>query len=145
MQYMVERTAWGFDCSIPVCGGNNEIVKLKNKVRLLLFDHASRSYWFSYHRQTWMSNIWSFLQRKPTVATSATLSDKQQGTFHVYFPTDMAAHTTAFDRPVVDHWLERKVAQTANVSTVQDRLDDQTLHRLALYRLSYLQLHYINQ
>ena len=31
------------------------------------------------------------------------------------------AHTTAFDGPVVDHWVEWKIAQTVNASTMQDR------------------------
>ena len=30
---------------------------------------------------------------------------------------DRTVHTTAFDKPVVDHWLERKIAQTAAGST----------------------------
>ena len=28
----------------------------------------------------------------------------------MHFPTDRTAHTTAFDEPVVDHWLERTIA-----------------------------------
>ena len=31
----------------------------------------------------------------------------------MHFPTDSTALTTAFDGPVVDHWLERKIDQTA--------------------------------
>ena len=31
----------------------------------------------------------------------------------MHFPTDRTAHTTAFDGPVVDHWLEQKIAQAA--------------------------------
>ena len=38
------------------------------------------------------------------------LSHRQDSTYH-----------TAFDGPVVDHWLERKTAQTANESSMQDR------------------------
>ena len=38
-------------------------------------------------------------------------------------PTDRTAHTTAFDGPAVDHWLDRKIAQTVNASAVQDRSD----------------------
>ena len=34
------------------------------------------------------------------------VSDKQQGIFYMHFPTDTTADTTAFDGPVVDHWLE---------------------------------------
>ena len=31
----------------------------------------------------------------------------------MYFSIDRTVHTTAFDKPVVDHWLEQKIAQTA--------------------------------
>ena len=65
---------------------------------------------------------------KPIVVTKTTLSDKQQGIFYMYFPTDMTAHTTAFDGPVVDHWLEWKIAQTANASALQARSDDSNLY-----------------
>ena len=59
----------------------------------------------------------------------ATLSDKLQGLFYMHFPTDRTVHATDFDGPVVDHWLERKVVQTANVLAVQDRSYDRNLHR----------------
>ena len=36
----------------------------------------------------------------------------------MHFPTDRTAHTTAFNGSVVDHWLEWKIAQTANASTL---------------------------
>ena len=39
----------------------------------------------------------------------------------MHFPTDRTAHTTTFDGPVMDHWLEWKIAQIANTSTMQDR------------------------
>ena len=29
----------------------------------------------------------------------------------MYHPTDRITHTTAFVKPVVEHWLERKIAQ----------------------------------
>ena len=47
----------------------------------------------------------------------------------MHFPTDRTEHATAFDGSVVDHWLEYKIAQTANESAMQDRSDDQDLHR----------------
>ena len=50
----------------------------------------------------------------------ATLSYKQKGIFYRHFPTDSIAHITSFDGPVVDHWLEWKIAQTVNASTMQD-------------------------
>ena len=35
----------------------------------------------------------------------------------MHFSIDRTVHTTAFDKPVVEHWLERKIAQTAAGST----------------------------
>ena len=34
------------------------------------------------------------------------------------FPTDSTAHTTDFDGPVVDHWMEWKITQTANAAEI---------------------------
>ena len=31
--------------------------------------------------------------------------------FYMHHPTDRIAHTTAFVTPVMDHWLEREIAQ----------------------------------
>ena len=58
----------------------------------------------------------------------------------MHFSIDRTVHTTAFDKPVVDHWLERKIAQTATGSTEKDRSDDRPLQRRARYRLSYIPL-----
>ena len=59
----------------------------------------------------------------------------------MHFSIDRTVHTTAFDKPVVDHWLERKIAQTAAGSTEKDRSDDRPLQRRARYRLSYIPPH----
>ena len=58
----------------------------------------------------------------------------------MHVPTDRITHTTTFDGPVVDHWLERKMAQTVNASTVQDRSDDPNPYKCVLYCLSYVPL-----
>ena len=58
----------------------------------------------------------------------------------MHFSIDRTVHTTAFDKPVVDHWLERKIAQTAAGSTEKDRSDDRPLQRRTRYRLSYIPL-----
>ena len=39
----------------------------------------------------------------------------------MHFPKDRTALTTAFDGPVVDLWLERKIVQTENASAIQYR------------------------
>ena len=47
----------------------------------------------------------------------------------MHFPTDRTAHTAALDGPVMDHWLERKIAQTANAPAMQARSDDPNIYR----------------
>ena len=36
-------------------------------------------------------------------------------------PTDRITHTTAFVTPVVDHWLEREIAQWVSVQQSPDK------------------------
>ena len=40
----------------------------------------------------------------------------------MHHPTDRITHTTAFVTPVVEHWLEREIAQW--VHPMKDRSDD---------------------
>ena len=72
----------------------------------------------------------------------ATFFDKQQGVFYMHHPTDRRAHTTAFDEPVVEPWLELKITQTANGSTEKYRSiptsGTQLVHQRAWYVLSCL-------
>ena len=49
--------------------------------------------------------------KKPAADTWATLSDQQQGIFYMHHLTDWIIHTTSFVTPVVEHWLEREIAQ----------------------------------
>ena len=46
--------------------------------------------------------------------------------FYMHHPTDRIAHTTAFVTPVVEHWLEREIAQW--VHPMKDRSDDPSHH-----------------
>ena len=70
-------------------------------------------------------------ERKPAAATWATLSDYQQGFFYMHHPTDRITHTTAFVTPVVEHWMEREIAQS--VHPMKDRSDDPSHHERTLY------------
>ena len=47
----------------------------------------------------------------------------------MYHPTGRIAHTTAFVTTVVEHWLERKIA---NGPTMRDRSDNPSHHELHL-------------
>ena len=42
--------------------------------------------------------------------------------FYMHYPTDRIAHTTTFVTPVVEHWLEREIAQW--VHPMKDRSGD---------------------
>ena len=56
----------------------------------------------------------------------------------MHYPTDRIAHTTAFVTPVVEHWLEREIAQW--VHPMKDRSDDPSHHERTLLRQSYISL-----
>ena len=50
----------------------------------------------------------------------------------------MIPHTTVFVTPVVEHWLEREIAQW--VHTMKDRSDDPSHHERTLLPRSYISL-----
>ena len=53
----------------------------------------------------------------------------------MHFLTDRTVHITVFDGPVVDHWLEWKIAEIANATAMQDRStmqDDPNLYSKVL-------------
>ena len=62
-----------------------------------------------------------------------------KGSFICTIPqTGRIAHTTAFVTPVVEHWLEREIAQW--VHPMKDRSDDPPHHERTLLPLSYVPL-----
>ena len=54
-----------------------------------------------------------------------------KGSFYMHHPTDRITQTTAFVTPVVEHWLEREIAQW--VHPMKDRSDDPSHHERTLY------------
>ena len=56
----------------------------------------------------------------------------------MHHPIDWIAHTTAFVTPVVEHWLEREIAQW--VHPMKDRSDDPSHHERKLLPRSYISL-----
>ena len=40
----------------------------------------------------------------------------------MHHPTDRITHTTAFDTPVVEHWLEREIAQWVHLEELIRRV-----------------------
>ena len=53
------------------------------------------------------------------------------GFFYMHHPTDRITHTTAFVTPVVEHWLEREIAQW--VHPMKERSDDPSHHELMVH------------
>ena len=92
----------------------------------------------------WMSSIWS-LWHSSVEGTHCchigysfpkTARDLSYALSH-----SRTAYTTSFDRPVEDHWLEWKIVQTTNASSMQDRSTTQehpNLYSWVLYHLSYV-------
>ena len=74
-----------------------------------------------------MVTLTHFLEGNPLPPHRLLFSISSKGSFIMHFSIDRTVHTTAFDKPVVDHWLERKIAQTAAGSTDKDRSDDRPL------------------
>ena len=64
-------------------------------------------------------------------------SISSKGSFICTIP-DRIAHTTAFVTPVVEHWLEREIAQW--VHPMKDRSDDPSHHERTLLPRSYISL-----
>ena len=56
----------------------------------------------------------------------------------MHHPTDRIAHTTVFVTPVVEHWLERELAQW--VHPMKDRSNDPLHHERTLLPRSYISL-----
>ena len=63
-----------------------------------------------------------------------------KGSFIITIP-DRIAHTTAFITPVVEHWLEREIAQW--VLPMKDRSDDPSHHERTLLPRSYISLPHV--
>ena len=61
-----------------------------------------------------------------------------KGSFICTIPTDRIAHMMAFVTPVVEHWLEREIAQW--VHPMKDRSDDPSHHEPTLLPQSYISL-----
>ena len=56
----------------------------------------------------------------------------------MHHPTDRITHTTTVVTPVVEHWLEREIAQW--VHTMKDRSEDPSRHERTLLPRNYISL-----
>ena len=53
-----------------------------------------------------MVTLTHFLEGNPLPQHIGYTFYKQEGIFYMHFSIDRTVHTTAFDKPVVDHWLK---------------------------------------
>ena len=82
----------------------------------------------------WLSTI--LIVRKETRCRHMGYSFRLTARVILYaHPTDRITHTTAFVTPVVEHWLEREIAQW--VHSMKDRSDDPSHHERTLLPRSY--------
>ena len=61
----------------------------------------------------------------------------------MHHPTDRIIHTIAFVTPVMEHWLEREIAQW--VHPMKDQSDDPSHHEQTLLPRSYISLLFTNE
>ena len=76
--------------------------------------------------------------RTPIVDPLICFSYQPVGFLYMHQPTDRIAHTMTFVTPVVEHRLEREIAQWR--STMKDRSDDPSHHERTLLPRSYSSL-----
>ena len=75
--------------------------------------------------------IYGYMASDIWLRTILIVKRKHQGFFYMHHPTDRITHTTAFVTPVVEHWLEREIAQW--VHPMKARSDDPPHHERTLY------------
>ena len=104
-----------------ICNCKHYIYGHTNKgVKLVLFNDASRPHSFFHH---WLLDI--KLMVILTYFFGGNMLSPHRLLLRIrskaYPLPDRTAHTTAFDGPLVDHRLERKITKTAHGSTEWDR------------------------
>ena len=99
------------DCSLVVDTLRYSHSNQGRKEGNVLFNDTLNTFYLQLYGIRHMVKDHSDSERKPAAATWATPFYQQQGFFYMHHPTDRITHTTAFDTPVVEHWLEQEIAQ----------------------------------
>ena len=86
----------------------------------------------------WSSTICLTPYNRKQNVLSVSLNKTFPSFFYMHRPTYRISHTTAFVTPVVEHWLEREIAQWAH--PMKDRSDDPSHHERMLLPRSYISL-----
>ena len=87
------------------------------------------------------SDIWLrtiLIVRKETRRRHIGYSFRLTARVLLYAPINRIVHTTAFVTPVVEHWLEREIAQWVN--PMKDRPDDPSYHERTPLPRSYISI-----
>ena len=98
-----------------------------------LFNDASRAHRFSYGQLLGIKHRGNVL-----LPHSLLFPISSKGSFICIFPLARTPYHS-FNGPVIDQWLERKIAQTENVLQERSAMQEDTnLYNWVLYRLSYV-------
>ena len=109
------------------------------KERNILFNDALNTFYLRLYGVRHMVKDHSDSERgNPLPPHNLLFPISSKGYFICIIP-DRIIHTTAFVTPVVEHWLEREIAQW--VHPMKDRSDDQPNHERTLLPRSYISLH----
>ena len=114
----------------PSLEKTQRIVRKKEMFYLMM--HSTHFIYGYMASDIWLRTI--LIVRKETRCRHIGYSYRLTARVLLYAPshtTDRIAHTTAFDTPVMEHWLEREIAQW--VHPMKDRSDDPPHHERTLY------------
>ena len=118
------------------------VIHIRERERNVLFNNILNTFYLRLYGVRHMVKDHSDSEKgNPLPPHRLLLSINSKGSFICTIP-DRITHTTAFVTPVVEHWLEREIAQW--VHPVKDRSDNPSHHERTLYlwatSLSYLWL-----
>ena len=119
--------------NLIILGTNSSDIRKEGNV---LFNDALNTFYLRLYGVRHMVKDHSDSERgNPLPPHELLFSINSKGSFICTIP-DRIAHTTAFVTPVVEHWLEREIAQW--VHPMKDRSDDPSHHERTLLPRSYI-------
>ena len=104
---------------------------LREREKCFIYDALNTFYLWLYGVRHMVKDHSDSEKGNPLPPHRLLLSISSKGSFYMHHPTDRITHTTAFVTPVVEHWLEREIAQW--VRPMKDRSDDPSHHERTLY------------
>ena len=116
--------------SSSTCSDFIPLLVLREREMFYLTTHSTHFIYGYMASDIWLRTI--LIVRKETRCRHIGYSYRLAArVFYMHHPTDRITHTTAFVTPVVEHWLEREIAQL--VHPMKDRSDDPPHHERTLY------------